>query len=184
MSRTNYSEIRVHALRLAEEDAAAWAPPGLVRITEIDAAALAVFTETWTGRHWSGYGGVDWVYLWHRLGRQEYRNFHCALWHGPVLCGLAIGSVQRGHSHLTIRYIEGNPQGHPLRGRVAQIVLAAGRYYADALSLPQIRLENPAPALAGWYQRLGFTLAYREGAVRYLAMDLRAPRNSDDQQSA
>lgn len=152
-------------------------------MTEIDASALAAFKDTWQGWHWSGYGGMNWVDLWHRFARQEHRSFHCAVWYGDVLCGLAIGSVPRGHSYLTIRFIEGRPQGHPLRGHVARITLAAGRYYAEGLLLPQIRLENPAPALADWYGRLGFTIAYREGVVRYLAMDLQGNEARDDQES-
>jgi hypothetical protein len=66
---------------------------------------------------------------------------------------------------------------------VARITLAAGRYYAEGLLLPQIRLENPAPALVDWYGRLGFTIAYREGVVRYLAMDLQGNEARDDQES-
>jgi hypothetical protein len=171
VSRPDYPRIRSEAYRLAENDATALIPPVHVRITEIDRAALAAFTQTWEGRHWSGYGGFEWPYLWRRYGRQD-RNFHCALWHESMLCGLAIGSVPRGHSHLTIHYIEARPQGHPLRGHVAYIALTAAEYYADGVGLPQVRLENPAPALEGWYRQLGFTLAYRQGVVRYLAMDL------------
>lgn len=169
MPRPEYARLRRQAIRLAEQDAAARTPPVPVRVEEIDSAALAVWSESWNGRNWSGYGGFDWVNLWHRYGRQEHRSFHCALWHGSVLCGLAIGSVPRGHSHLTIRCIEGRPQGHPLRGNVAWLVLSAAAFYARGLTLPQLRLENPAPALENMYRKLGFTLAYRQGAVRYLA---------------
>jgi hypothetical protein len=172
VSRPDYLRIRHQAQQLAAADAAARTPPVHVRITDIDDAALSAFAVTWHGGHWSGYGGFDWVHLWHRFGRQEGRSFHCALWHGSVLCGLAIGSVPRGHSHLTIRYIEGRPQVHPLRGHVARTALSAAEYYADGLGVPRIRLENPAPDLERWYRELGFTLAYREGAVRYLAMEL------------
>lgn len=134
VSRPDYPRLRSQAYRLAENDAAALIPPVHVRITEIDRPALAAFTQTWEGRHWSGYGGFEWPYLWHRHGRQD-RTFHCALWHESMLCGLAIGSVPRGHSHLTIHYIEARPQGHPLRGHVAYIALTAAEYYADGLGL-------------------------------------------------
>lgn len=163
--------------------AARGVPPLDVRVAEIDPPTLAAFKQTWAGRHWSGYGGLDWVYLWHRLARQEHRNFHCALWKDTMLCGMAIGSVPRGHSFLTIRLIEGRPQGHPLKGHVARITLAAARYYAEGLLLPQVRLENPAPALENWYRQLGFTVAYREGVVRYLAMDLQGDEARNDQES-
>lgn len=144
-------------------------------MTDIDVHALTAWNATWHGCHASGYGGFNWTRLWHRYCRQDQRSFQCALWHESTLCGLALGTVPRGHSHLTIRFIEGRPQGHPLRGHVARIVLASAEYYAAGLELPQIRLENPAPGLVDWYRNLGFTLAFREGAVRYLAMELLAP---------
>jgi hypothetical protein len=178
LSRPDYSRIRSQAQRLAEDDAATSIPPIHVRITDIDADALAAFEHTWHGCHPSGYGGIDWTYVWHRYARQESRSFHCALWHGSVLCGLVIGSVSGGHSHLTIRYIEGRPQGHPLRGYIARIALAAARYYAENLSLPQLRLENPAPGLENWYREIGFTVAYRQGVIRYLAMNLKREQGS------
>ncbi|HEX6037955.1 hypothetical protein [Longimicrobium sp.] len=177
MSRPDYALLRKYALQFAEQDAAARIPPVPVRLTEIDSTALRAWSSTWEGHHWSGYGGMDWIRIWHRLGRQEQRNFHCALWHESLLCGLLIGTVPRGHSHLTIRIIEARPQGHPLKGHVARIALSAAEVYADALALPEVRLENPAPALEHWYRGLGFTLAYREGVVRYLAMRLPSDRS-------
>lgn len=180
VSRPDYARIRKQALRLAEHEAATRDPPVHVRLTEIDTAVLAVWAETWEGRHWSGYGGFDWANLWHRHGRQEHRSFQCALWHESVLCGLAIGSVSRGHNYLTVRCIEARPQGHPLKGHVAQIILLAAEYYGRALALPQVRLENPAFGLEGFYQALGFSLAYREGVVRYLAMQLPSSGATDE----
>lgn len=168
MSRLDYTRVRALAYGLTEEDAG---EPRL-RVREIDLAALVAFKQSWEGRHRSGYGGFDWPYLWYRYCRQEVRSFHCALWHDSTLCGLAIGSVPRGHSFLTLRYMEGRPQGHPLQGHVAQLALAAAEHYARGLALPQVRLENPAPGLEDSYRRFGFALAYREGAIRYLAKEL------------
>jgi hypothetical protein len=164
----------------AAADAAAAIPAIHLRITGIDASALNTCAATWQGCHPSGYGGFEWKYLWHRYCRQEVRSFHCALWHGSTLCGLAIGSVPRGHSHLTLRYMEGRPQGHPLRGHVARIVLAAAEHYGRALDVPQLRIENPAPGLEQRYRELGFTLAFRQGAARYLAMDIANERGDDE----
>jgi hypothetical protein len=175
----DYPHIRNQAHQLAAEDAAKAIPSIYVRITDVDAIALGAYKATWEGRHPSGYGGFDWTYLWHRLCRQEHRSFHCALWSGSVLCGLAMGTVARGHSHLTIRYMEGRPQGHPLQGHVARIVLAAAEYYAEGLQLPRIGIENPAPGLEGWYRQCGFVLALQQSAVRYLMMDLPRDRSQD-----
>ena len=172
MAFLDYGAVRTLAHSLAQEDASDAIPPIRVRITGIDSKALTAYTTTWQGRHPSGYGGFDWSRLWHRVCRHDRRSFHCALWHGPVLCGLAIGSVPRGHGALTLRYMEGRPNGHPLQGHVARIVLAAAEYYAEGLSLPRVRIENPAPGVETLYRNLGFTLAHREGVVRYLVKDL------------
>lgn len=180
VSRPDYAAIRMQALELAEENASALIPPVDVRITDLDAVALRAYRETWTGRHPSGYGGFDWVYLWHRHCRQEVKSFRCAIWSGSMLCGMAIGTISKGHSHLTIRYVEGRPQGHPLRGHVARTALGAAEYYARALNLPQVRIENPAPALEAWYRHLGFGLAFKEGAVRYLAMSISNDPSEND----
>lgn len=175
--RPDYPQIRCRAHELAAEDAAGFLPSVPVRITDIDASALSACADTWKGHHPSGYGGYEWPYLWHRFCRQEYRSFHCALWHGPMLCALAIGSVPRGHSHLTMRFMESRPQGQPLKGYVARIILVGARFYALGLGLPQIRLENPAPGLDRWYRALGFDLALQQGAIRYLAMNLSQVRD-------
>lgn len=83
-----------------------------------------------------------------------------------------------------MRYIEAKPQGHPLQGSIAQIVLLAAEYYARGLRLPQIRLENPAPGLEVRYRDLGFCLAYREGTIRYMAMNLSYDGNWNDNEPA
>lgn len=162
-----------------ELDAAAAMPPVHVRITDIDATTLKIYAATWEGRHPSGYGGFNWTRLWHRHCIRQPRSFQCAVWHGTTLCGLCIGTVPRGRSHLTIRYVEGRPQGHPVRGNLARIVLTAAEYYGRSLELPQLRIENPAPGLEGMYRQLGYALAFREGAVRYLAKDLAEERSDD-----
>ena len=172
MTIPDYRGIRSQAHSFAEEDAAAAIPPIIVRITDIGPEALTAYTTYWEGRHPSGYGGFDWVQLWHRFCRQERRSFQCALWHESTLCGLAIGTVPRGHGFLTLRYMEGRPERHPLQGHVARIVLAAAEYYAEGLELPQMRIENPAPGVEALYRGLGFTLAFRQGVVRYLVKDL------------
>ncbi len=176
MALPDYRGIRRQAHALAAEDASGAIPPISVRITDIGPEALTVFSVTWEGRHPSGYGGFDWVQLWHRFCRQERRSFQCALWYDSTLCGLAIGTVPRGHGFLALRYMEGRPQVHPLQGHVARIVLAAAEYYAEGLALPQVRIENPAPGVEALYRALGFTLASRKGVVRYLVKDLPHPR--------
>jgi hypothetical protein len=50
--------------------------------------------------------------------------------------------------------------------------LTSAEYYAEGLVLPQLRIENPAPGVEAIYRKLGFTLAFQQGVVRYLAKNL------------
>lgn len=168
----DYTHRRQQAFAFTEAKAATSDPPVAVRITGIDAVALATYRATWEGLHPSGYGGFEWVQLWHRHCPQRVRSFHCALWHGSVLCGLALGTVPRSHRFLTIRCMEGQPGGHPLRGKVARIVPGTAEYYASSLAVPRVRIENPAPGLVMMYRDLGYSLALREGATRYPVLNL------------
>lgn len=165
----DYAEVREAAYAAAESLAASYDPPVVVRITGIDVSALRAFRLSWRGNHPSGYGGFDWVRIWHRYGHEKRRTFHCALWSGSLLCGMMIGTLPRSHAHLTIRYLEGRPGGHPIRGTVARIALMTAQEYAEVLQVPWLRLENPVAGLEPFYRRLGFTIGYNRGKVRYLA---------------
>jgi hypothetical protein len=55
---------------------------------------------------------------------------------------------------------------------VARITLATAAHYAIGLSVSQIRIENPAPGIVPLYRNLGYIIAFREGVVRYLALNL------------
>lgn len=169
----DYPAIREAAYAAAAAHAFASDPPIRVRVTGIDDAALRVFQTDWRGHHPSGYGGFNWEQLWYRYCHHERRTFHCALWYGEVLCGMAVGTVPRTLAFLKMRYLEGRPGGHPLRGKVAEIALLGANRYATALGVPEIRLEDPAPGLVPMYQSLGFGSVLRERGVRYLLMQIR-----------
>lgn len=126
------------------------------QLRSIDAAALAAASR-WTGRR------VAWP--WPVLAADSRRNhpnrFDAAVWHDGWLCGLSLGHPAPTAPHLSLYYLEANPDpANPLRRNVTLVTLAAARRYAIALGKAEIRLVDPLPALVPFYcsPRLGFEL--------------------------
>ena len=144
------AEARYRALRDVAFPAAeaALAAAGVrAELRPIDAAALAAAGK-WTGRR------VAWP--WHLMMPDWRRNyperFEVAIWQGDVLCALALGRPARSAPHLSLHYIERNPdQANPLRSEVTGAVVAALRAYAVVLGKTELRLVDPLPALIPRY---------------------------------
>ncbi len=137
--------------------------PEALRLGEIRRQAEHEF-YSWTGRP------VAWP--WPDIAAQFRQNspdrFDLAIWHGNTLCGLAIGKPSQSRRHLTVEFIEGNPApGHPMKGLVIPVALAAADEYAALLGCKYVRLSNPAPALIPLYDSMGFRLATAAGETEY-----------------
>lgn len=111
---------------------------------------------------------MDWTnrrYLWDWFEiKRKFRNiparFELSISVNGELCGLAIGKPSRGRRHVSIYFMEGNPdQNHPLKGRLLPILLEGLALYGDALGCSYIRLIQPVTELIPRYERAGFTLA-------------------------
>lgn len=167
-----YGEIRQEAFRRVREVFAHAIPPVHVWLEDINRSALQVWSTSWAGLHPSGYGAFPWGRIAARYCRHP-RNFQVALWGDGMLCGLAVGAVQRDHSRLSLDYLarkQNDP--NPLAGQVIGIVTVAALYYCAALQIPLLEIANPAPGLEARYREAGFTLAYNRGSTRYLAQTL------------
>lgn len=105
--------------------------------------------------------------------QSDPKHFEAALWHGDVMCGLAVGKASSGRAALNIRLLEGNPApAHPLRGLVAPFLLIAADRHARALGRRQLRLVEPLPEALPIYRRLGFQLAPEGTKPTYCFVDL------------
>jgi hypothetical protein len=141
-----------------------------IRLTDIDSHALDAWRSTWIHAHPLGYGGWDWDGLVARVCTRP-SAFQVAIWSGEELCGLAVGRVSRrrpsGRRHtVSVHYLEGSPdRGHPLRGRVAEVAIAAADAYGVILGARRVRLIDPLPGVFRTYERLGFSIA-RESGIR------------------
>lgn len=139
-----------------------------VNITELDRDALQAWRSSWRGRsHWTGNGGFPWDML-SRRHRQKPRSFHAAIWSNGELCGLAVGWLSRGHTQLTMHYLESAPDArHPLRGDIAYLAFTAAEFYGRAAGARTLLLRNPLPAMAERYARMGFRLALNRRGLVY-----------------
>jgi hypothetical protein len=172
MPEISYPEIRQAAFQRTREAFQQAVPAVSVWMDDIDHAALRAWSETWAGLHPSGYGAFQWNRIVARY-RYQPRNFQAALWADGVLCGLAVGRVQRDHSRMSLDYMARKLNApNPLAGQVTGIVAAAAIYYCAALEVPLLEIANPAPGLEERYRAAGFTLAYKRGSTRYLARTL------------
>jgi len=144
------AEAKYRALRHAawQDAAAALASAGITaELRPIDVAALAA-VACWRDRR------VDWP--WHLMIPDWRRNypgrFEVGIWHGGVLCALAIGRPAPKASHLSLYYVERNPDpANPLRGKVTGAVIDALAAYAIVLGKTELRLVDPLPALVPRY---------------------------------
>lgn len=162
-AEAKYRDIRLAALQAAQDLCA----DGLgepVRLTLIGPEALAG-QESWIG-HPARRFEWPWRNMAGDLRRSEPSRFERAIWHGATLCGLSLGRLRA--NFCRVDYLEGSPlPDHPLRGKVAAVMLTAAVAYATATGKREIHLTDPLPAVVPHYLTLGFQLALNPDKTPY-----------------
>lgn len=148
--------------------------PGIVRLGEITAEAIREWERSWKpafANSKGAMGGWDWERLADQY-RKQPDSFQLAIWAGDVLCGLAVGTVDR--TAVTVRYLEGHPSGnHPLKKKVLPIVFAVATEYAKGLKRRYLRIDSPLPGTYGTlYQGLGFALEKAADGREYCELEI------------
>lgn len=164
LAKQHYARLRRRAYELVEHEAL---QTGFVRcplqILDTDEQTVALWRATWKDEHPTGYGSWDWERLLTRAWRRP-SAFHVAVWSGDALCGLGVGRLSRrragGVRHtVSVHFIESaHDVRHPLRHRVAALVIAAAEAYGRHLGASRIRLLEPLPGVLGMYQAYGSPL--------------------------
>lgn len=164
-TEARYRQIRLAALRRAQEIAAEKHASAQLRLDLINASALRTFQDRWEPSQLRRYAW-PWPKMVQDASRNEPDRFEAAVWSGDTLCGLAIGWTRQ--AFCRVDYLEGSPDpAHPLKGSVAVIVFGAAVAFAIALGRREIRLVNPLPAVVPHYEAMGFTLASPKGGTPY-----------------
>jgi hypothetical protein len=148
-----------------------------VRLTGIDARALAAYREDWMRLPrpgWPNNQPPDWLVDQKALAGLLNR-FEVAVWSGAeILCGLAVGRPSRGKGILRVDLLEGHPNpSHPLKGQVARSIVAAAFRYAEAIDAAELRLTRPLPAVVPLYRAMGFDLVESDDGDQYCALGIR-----------
>ncbi len=75
---------------------------------------------------------------------------------------------------VTLTYVERRPEPPtvPLQGRVVPLAVAAARNYGLALGASQLILRYPDPNLLGYYELLGFDVAWQGGQTVYCEQEI------------
>jgi hypothetical protein len=167
-AEAKYRTLRDLACQAAMHDLAAVGIHAELR--GIDAAALAAAAQ-WTDRH------VAWP--WHTLAADWRRNhpnrFEVAIRQNGVLCGLALGRPAPTAPHMSLYYLEADPNpANPLRRRVTRGAVAALLQYAALLGKTELRLIDPLPPLVPFYcsPAFGFELVTPGKGVPYCRRSL------------
>ena len=164
-AESRYREVRLAALKVAENIASEQLAPRLVHLDIIASAALEAVQKEWDGHPGRRYPW-PWREILENARKNEPDRFEVAVWSGDTLCGLAVGRTRT--EFCRVDYLEGAPApDHPLRGSVTIIVFGAVVAYATALGKAEIRLMDPIPAVVSHYVGLGFTLANPKGGTPY-----------------
>lgn len=135
-----------------------------VDFSEITAVAFAEYQANWHG-HPQRFNDWDWK-EWHRGFRNSPSRFEAALWGDNALCGLAIGRLSKGRSHLSVHLLEGSPDSrHPLKGRVRHCILELAEFYADIWDCRTVKLIEPVEQVIPLYVDMGYVVARRGHTV-------------------
>lgn len=105
----------------------------------------------------------NWFSVWRKYWNKPAR-LELAILANDKLCALLLGKPSKGRRHLSLYYLEANPDtNNPIKGKVVKIVADAALLYATLLGCSVVRVVAPLPAVTPLYEAGGFRLASKEG---------------------
>lgn len=178
-ARERHARIRAEAYAVARLDALKQGLCGpQLWFGDIDAEALAVWNETWTGVHPSGAGKWNWPSLFEQLPRRA-AVLPIAIWYGGDLCGMALGHASRARFNrsrhtVTVTHVERRPEppAVPVRGHIAELAIMAVKRYGEAVGTRRLRLLNPDRNLLSHYEGLGFRTVWNAEVPLYCEQEI------------
>lgn len=80
-----------------------------------------------------------------------------AIWSNQTLCGLMMGQVSDGRLNATIHFLEGEPEGNPLKGHVVDIATRFIEAVGALVGCQTVSISRPFPELIRYYKAYGYT---------------------------
>nr|DAY63469.1 MAG TPA: hypothetical protein [Caudoviricetes sp.] len=95
---------------------------------------------------------------WNQERRNQTKRIDVSIRCRDFLCGLMLGRRSKKRLCITLRYLEGNPYDHPLKGFVMPIALIIAESFADAYGIRQVNISRPDKQLIERYESFGYSL--------------------------
>jgi hypothetical protein len=108
----------------------------------------------------------DWALIQKKRSHVPAR-FELAIRVKGELCGVIIGRPSRGRRHLSIGYLEGAPNDHPLKKRMLDVLLDGAIEYGFATGCGNLVLWDPVEKLLPTYENAGFTTEKGKSGRRF-----------------
>lgn len=111
-------------------------------------------------REWRKTEKRDWISLnWNQEKSNQTRRIDVSIRCRSFLCGLMLGRRSKKRLCVTLRYLEGNPHDHPLKGFVMPIALIIAESFAEVYNISQVNISRPDKNLIERYQSFGYALS-------------------------
>ncbi len=134
-----------------------------VRFEAIDASAMKAY-EQWLDPH----------FCWEEIVRwkaKEPMSFDLAIWFDRELCGLCFANPNQSRLRVRIVRLEGQPDEHPLKSRIATFALTAVTHFARIIGSQQIEIQEPLSGAIPLYRQLGFEFDSEGRLVKRIDQD-------------
>ncbi|MDH0292015.1 hypothetical protein N7414_23065 [Pseudomonas sp. GD04087] len=132
-------------------------PTGTIDACEIGDRELAE-ADAWLN-HPDRIAGWNWRAVLNQE-RKSHKRFEAAFWVDGVLCGLMVCRVSKRRINLSVRFIEGAPFQHPLRGQLLQVAIIQAELFASVIGATQVAIIKPLEGVAERYIALGYQMEY------------------------
>lgn len=95
---------------------------------------------------------------WWRERHNQTKRIDVSIRCRDFLCGLMLARRSRQRLCVNFRYLEGNPNSHPLKGFVMPIALIIAESFAKEYDISQVNISRPSKGLIERYQSFGYAL--------------------------
>lgn len=126
-----------------------------IKLTQISSKAL-IYSKTWstdTRRKISW----PWAEDYKNYAFRHPNRFELATWYGNTLASLSLGKPSYAGSRLRLEFIEANPSGTLLKGRIVPITISVAELYANIIGASELRIIDPIDKkLIEYYSSFGY----------------------------
>lgn len=109
--------------------------------------------------NWRKCNKRDWIeFDWSQERSRQTKRIDVTIRCCDILCGLMLAKRSKKRLCVTLRYLEGNPNKHPLSGYILPIALIIAESFAYEYNIKQVCISRPAKGLISQYTAQGYEL--------------------------